>query len=272
MIDPDDGAREEDQLGPRSARVRKSRVRTSRPNARPVPRRLGLLFAAGGLGLAVAACSTTPPAHNSSAETALVKAIHSNVLSKGTVHVVIRRHQKGKSNEILSGDIGSKSADESVVSGSATASIRVTPQASYFSGNSEGLIKLLSLSKKEAARVGDRWVENKAGSSEYKQLFQADTMASLPSSLLPGSSDAVKLTSSTAGGVAAKVLTWTESENSQTVSEQLFVPASGAPLPSRETTKLSTLDQTTVFSGWGEPLHVASPPASDVIAYADISG
>lgn len=245
--------------------------------ARKAPRALVMLGAVGGLGLALAACGTgstgsSSAAHNSPAEKALVKEIRANVLAKGAVHVVIQRHQKGKGEETLSGDIGNHSADESVISGSARASIRVTPLASYFSGNTKGLEELLSLSKKEAGRAGRRWVENKAGSKEYKELFAADTMASLPDSLLPASSDAVKLSSSSVGDVKDKVLTWTESTSGQTIYQQLFVPATGAPLPVRETTKVSTVNQTSVFSGWGEHLHVEAPPPQDVVAYSVVTG
>ena len=247
-------------------------MRTYLERARRAPRRLLVLGAAGGLGLGLAACGTAPVAHNSPAEVSLVKAVRSAVLAKGTVHVVIRRNQKGKGDETLYGDIGNKSADETVISGSAKAAIRVTPQASYFSGNSEGLVKLLSLSKKEAARVGNRWVENKAGSKEYKALFSADTMSSLPSSLLPASSDAVTLKSSALNGAKVKVLTWAQSSSGQTIHQQLFVSATGAPLPSRETTKVSTVNQTLVFSAWGKHLDVPAPPAKDVIAYSDVTG
>jgi hypothetical protein len=228
--------------------------------------------ACGALALVLAACGA-PPVHNSPAETALVKAVRSAVLAKGSVHITIHRRQKGKSGvEILAGDIGSKSADEFITEGSAQVTIRVTPEASYFEGNSSGLVNFLGLSKKDAARAGNRWVENKAGSSQYKALYQADTMGSLPSSLLPSSSDAVKLTSAVSAGRPVKVLTWTESANGQKIYQTLEVPATGPPLPLTETTKVSTIDQTSLFSGWGEHLHVVAPPSSDVVAYSDITG
>ena len=235
-------------------------------------RRAGTFALAGGLALALTACGA-PPVHNSPAETALVKAIRQAVLAKGTVRVVIHRHQKGKKGvEILAGDIGSKSADESITHLSATASIRITPTAAYFTGNPSGLKTFLGLTDKEVGRVGHHWVEDKAGSKQYKQLFQADTMSSLPDSLLPTSSDAVKVTSSTVGGVKVKVLSWTESVSGQKISEQLFVPASGPPLPLSENTNVKPISQTTAFSAWGEHLHVVAPPAADVIAYSRVTG
>lgn len=249
-------------------------VRTGRPRLGRAPkalRRAGAFAGAGGLALALAACGA-PPVHNSPAETALVKAIRKAVLAKGTVRVVIHRHQKGKGVEILAGDIGSESADESITHLSATASIRITPTAAYFTGNRSGLKTFLGLSDKEVGRVGHHWVEDKAGSKQYKQLFQADTMSSLPDSLLPTSSDAVKMASSTVGGMKVKVLSWTESVSGQKISEQLFVPATGAPLPLSENTNVKPINQTTAFSAWGEHLHVVAPPAADVIAYSQVTG
>jgi hypothetical protein len=236
--------------------------------------RLGLASLLGGAALAtgLSACGA-PPVHNSPAETALVKQIRSAVLAKGSVHIEIHRRQKGKGVEILSGDIGEKSADESILQSHDRVSIRVTPQASYFSGNAGGLESFLGLSKKAARRAGNRWVESKAGTTLYKDLFQADTMGSLPESLLPTKSDAVKLSSSTSSGVRVKVLTWTESANGTKISEVLTVPASGPPLPLTEVTDVSSahLDQTSVFSAWGEKLHVLAPPADDVVSYSDVT-
>jgi hypothetical protein len=249
-------------------------VKTRRPPLGRAPRGLrgaGAFAVAGGLGLALAACGA-PPVHNSPAETALVKQIRQAILAKGTVRVVIHRHQKGKNGvEILAGDIGTKSADESITHLSARASIRITPTAAYFTGNPQGLKTFLGLSDKEVGRVGHHWVEDKAGSKQYKELFQADTMSSLPDSLLPTSSDAVKMSSSTVGGVKVKVLSWTESASGQKISEQLFVPAAGAPLPLSENTNVNPINQTTAFYSWGEHLHVVAPPAADVIAYSQVT-
>jgi hypothetical protein len=144
--------------------------------------------------------------------------------------------------------------------------------AAYFTGNRSGLKTFLGLSDKEVGRVGHHWVENKAGSKQYNQLFQADTMSSLPDSLLPRSSDAVKMATETVGGTKVKVLIWTESVSGQTISEQLFVPATGAPLPLSEKTNVKPINQTTAFSAWGERLHIVAPPASDVISYSAITG
>jgi len=229
-----------------------------------------IAFAALAVGLS--ACGA-PPVHNSPAETALVKQIRSAVLTKGSVHIEIHRLQKGKGVEILSGDIGEKSADEFIVQGANRVAIRVTPFASYFSGNAGGLESFLGLSKKAAKRAGKRWVENKAGTSLYKDLFQADTMSSLPDSLLPAKSDSVKLTTKLTAGEKEKVLTWTENDNGTKVSEILTVPASGPPLPHSEVTdvKSAHLSQTSVFSAWGERFHVVAPPAPQVVSYSKVT-
>jgi hypothetical protein len=229
------------------------------------------MLAAAGFAVGLSACGA-PPVHNSPAEIALVKQIRSAVLAKGSVHIEIHRQQNGKGVEVLSGDIGQRSADEFITQGENRVSIIVTPKASYFSGNAGGLEAFLGLSKKAARRAGRRWVESKAGTSLYKELYQADTMGSLPASLLPGSSDAVKLRSSSSGGVAVKVLTWAESDNGTKISEVLTVRASSPPLPLNEVTLVSSahLDQTSVFSAWGEKLHVVAPPASDVVSYSKV--
>lgn len=237
------------------------------------PARPALLASACGVFALVLAACGSPPVHNSAAETALASSVRSAVLAKGSVHISIRRHQKGKNKiEILSGDIGTNSADEFITQGSSKVSIRVTPSASYFSGNRGGLVAFLGLSKKEAARAGNRWVENTKGSTQYKDLYDADTMKELPSSLLPSSSDAVKLTTAVSGGTKVKVLTWTATSSGQKIDQVLYVPATGSPLPLTETTKVSNIDQTSAFSAWGEKLHVVAPPSSDVIAYSDITG
>lgn len=233
---------------------------------------LASALSGAALALGLAACGA-PPVHNSPAETALVRRIRSAVLAKGSVHIEIHRRQKGKGVEVLSGDIGEKSADEFIVQGKDTVSIRVTPEASYFMGNAGGLEDFLGLSKKAAKRAGKSWVENKAGTTLYKDLFQADTMGSLPASLLPTKSAAVKLASKEVGGTAVKVLTWTESDNGTKISEVLTVPANGLPLPLTEVTDVSSahLDQTSTFSAWGKKLHVVAPPAKDVVSYSKVT-
>ena len=230
-------------------------------------------LACGALAFTLASCGSSPPVNNSPAVVNLVKDVRSAVADKGSVHIVIHRRQTGKKEvELLSGDIGSTSADEHIVQGGAIVSIRVTPKASYFSGNASGLTTFLGLSKKDAARAGDRWVENKVGSTQYKDLYQADTMSSLPNSLLPNtSSDAVTLASSSSAGAKVKTLTWKSSDDGSTVAQTLVVPATGSPLPLTETTKVSSIDQTSTFTAWGEHLNVVAPPAADVVSYSSVT-
>ena len=212
---------------------------------------------------------------DTSAETSLVAAVKKALLAKRDVHVVVRGYQKGTRAAVESvvWDSGTTSADESIVESKAVATIRVTPEAAYFSGNSTGLTKIIGLSSAQTKKVGSHWVELKAGTSQYKGFAGATTISSLPAGILPASGSAAKLTSGTLDGSRVDVLTWKEtaSGSSEELGERLVVLAAATPLPLGETTTGGGDRRTVSFTNWGRRFTVAAPPAAAVIQYSQVS-
>lgn len=123
----------------------------------------------------------------------------------------------------------------SVITAASDSTIRVTRQAAYFTGDTAGLEAYIGLPPAAAARVRSRWVEIKAGTSEYQSLAAENTIASLPSSILPSSADVTALRTATAGGRKEYFLDWkaTASGSTATISVRLTLAATPQVLPTR---------------------------------------
>ena len=226
-------------------------------------------------GLPVSGSPVPYSSVNSPAETALVDGAKRAILAAGSVHLLALGYQPNSKQAVekIVADVGTSSASESLAQGEATASIRVTPKAAYFSGNNAGLTTLMGLSSSAAKKAGPHWVTMKKGTSEYKTFSTEETIGSVPATVLPASGTSVKFSTSESGGRPVKVLTWqaTASGSNNHLSETLVMSAAAAPLPVTEVTRVGGDHETVSFSGWGEKVSVPGPPAAAVIPYSALT-
>lgn len=216
----------------------------------------------------------SPAQARNAAEAAVVTAAQTSMLAQKSVHVIITGRKGGSAAvaERIVADIGIATGTESVRSGPATATIRVTRQHAYISGTPDGLTTFVGLPAAAASKVRSRWVDIRAGTAEYQDLATEDTISSLPASILPpGSGSAVQLHAATRKGKKVYVLDWktSASGSSAQISEELVLAATGTTLPISETTAAGGNTQTVSLGRWGTSFTVPVPPS--VIPYSRVT-
>jgi len=214
----------------------------------------------------------SPAAAKKAVEASLVAAAQDSILGQKSVHLVITGHKAGSGAvaEQIVADIGTTTGIESITSGAATATIRVTRTDAYFSGSPTGLATFIGLSSSAARKAASRWVDIKASTNEYKDLAAEDTISSLPASILPSTENAVQLKTATMAGQKVYVLTWktTASGSSTQISENLVLAATTGALPLSETTAANGDSQTVTLGHWGE--HFTVPVPASTIPYTRV--
>ena len=209
----------------------------------------------------------TPAQATSALLSSVINAAADSILGQKSVHVVITA-----GTQQIVADIGTGSGVESIASGAASATIRVTGQAAYFTGNPAGLTAYIGMPPAAAAKVRSRWVVIKAGTAEYQDLAAENTMASLPGSILPTASNSVQMHAGTLSGTKVYVLSWkaTPAGSATTISAQLVLTADGQVLPVSETLTAGGETKEVMLSRWGEPVTVPVPAAA--VPYSAVNG
>jgi hypothetical protein len=210
---------------------------------------------------------------NSALVASVVNAASDSILAQKSVRVTITGQKQGSAAaERIVADIGTATGTESISSGPAVATIRVTKAAAYFTGSPAGLSTFIGLSAAAAANAGSRWVAIQAGTNEYADLAAEDTIAALPASILPSTSNAPRLRTATLSGRKVYVLDWSAkaSGSATTISERLVLAATTQALPLSETTTANGNSQTVTLDHWGEQFAVPVPASP--IPYASVTG
>jgi hypothetical protein len=211
----------------------------------------------------------TPAQARTAVASSVINAADDSMLTQQAVRMEISPGASAGGQRIVA-DIGSVTGVETISSGAATATIRITSKAAYFTGNTAGLTAYLGLSAKAAAKASSRWVMIKAGTPEYQDLAVEDTIAALPSSILPSASDITSVLDTTVRGQKAYVLSWTATSAGPPIKARLILTATPQVLPVSETVTTSAQSKTITFSRWGTPFTVATP--APVIPYTQVSG
>ena len=208
----------------------------------------------------------TPAEANHAVEASVVAAAGDSILARKSVHIVITGHKAGSTavSEQIVADIGTAAGAESIKSGAATATIRVTPAGAYFTGSPAGLKTFIGLPAAAARRAQSRWVAIKPGTNEYQDLAAEDTIAALPTSILPATGNTARLRTATMSGQKVYVLDWTTtaSGSAAKISERLILAATTQALPISETTTANGDSQTVLLGRWGERLTVPAPASA----------
>jgi hypothetical protein len=203
----------------------------------------------------------------------VLTAAEDTMLTEPGVHMVITDQVTGSATaQRITADLGSVTGTERIEFGSASAEIRITKQSAFFAGTKAGLVSYLGLTAAAAAKAGSHWVVIRSGTSEYQDLAAENTIAALPSSILPAASQVSRVAAATMNGQQVYVLTWTTTPSgaSTAITASLVLTATPTVLPVGETLTTAGESKAVSFSNWGEAVTVAVP--APVIPYAQITG
>jgi hypothetical protein len=218
---------------------------------------------ASGLGGAAGASSPTA--------TSVLNAAKAAIAKQTGVHLVVFS-KSGSTSNTVTADLGSNVGTESIVSGTASATIRVTPDYGYLDGNSDGLTTIFGMTAAQAKKVGKGWISMKSGTSQYTDLKSGATVSAI-TGVLPAAKGTT-LSTTASGGSRVYVLKWTTAATSTSskVLNTLTISAVGSALPVQESASTSSGSGTTTFTKWGEHVQVGAPPANSTIAYSKVTG
>jgi hypothetical protein len=228
------------------------------------------VLVAAVVAVAVASASAASAVAASLNAKSVLSAATTAIAKQSGVHLTLVAKSNTKTTtEMVTADLGKKIGSETIAEGSSTITIKVTPSYVYVDGNSAGLTSLLGLSSADATKIGTNWLSIKAGTTPYTGLKSIVTISSIKS-VLPAAKG-TRLASKRAGKY---ILTWTTAatKSSPKLTDSLTVSATGATLPVVETAQdASGAKETTMFSNWGESVHVSSPSAGQTVAYTSLS-
>jgi hypothetical protein len=205
----------------------------------------------------------------STSTSSIVTAAKAAIASEHSVHLTVSIVQ-GSTTTVEEADLGTSSGIESIISGSAKATVEIAPAFGYMTGDSSGLTSLIGLTTAQAKKLGSKWMSLKAGTTPYSDLKSAATIPAL-AALLPAARGTTSSTE-TVGGTKLYVLKWTAAATSTSpkLSDVLSISMGKTPLPVKETETDSGASETTEFSRWGESVVVHAPAAT--VPYTTIVG
>jgi len=217
----------------------------------------------------------SPAQAKSALVASVITAADDSMLGQRSVHVVIAsRFTKNTAPAMrIVADLGPGTGTESITSGAATATIRVTAKTAYFTGNAAGLTSFLGLPASAAAKARSRWVAVTAGTTQYQALASENVMSSLPGSILPSTSATVQIrTGSLPGTGKVYVMEWkTQASDSRTtISAELVLTDASQVLPVSETLTGDGETKVVTLSRWGSPVTVPVPGSA--MAYPALKG
>jgi len=212
---------------------------------------------------------TSTQASASTATTSILTATKASLAGQHSVHLAVSIVQ-GSNTTVEEADLGTSTGVESIISGTARATVEVAPAFGYMTGDSSGLTSLIGLTAAQAKKLGSKWMSLKAGTTPYSDLKTAATIPALEA-VLP----AVKGTTSsteTVGNTKLYVLKWTSAATSSSpkLTDVLSISMGKTPLPVKETESDAGASETTEFSRWGESVVVHAPSAATTVPYSTI--
>ncbi|HVB06904.1 MAG TPA: hypothetical protein VNF07_11725 [Acidimicrobiales bacterium] len=224
------------------------------------------------LGLAGAlSLSALPAGASAPTATSVLGAAKKAIAGESGVHIVVAAVSGKTSNKVVA-DLGAKTGMESVTSGKAQATVKVTDKAAYIGGNSTGLTSLIGLTAAQVKKVGKLWISVKSGTSEYTQLKTETTIAAV-ASILPNATGTA-LTTGQAGTSPLYILKWTVAATSTApkLSDTVKLQAKGATLPVEEDETDSAGSGSTKFTKWGEHVSISPPATASTIDISKVTG
>jgi hypothetical protein len=205
----------------------------------------------------------------STSTTSILAAAKASLASQHGVHLAVSIVQ-GSNTTVEEVDLGTSTGIESIISGTAKATVEVAPTSGYMEGDSSGLTSLIGLTSAQAKKLGSKWMSLKAGTAPYSDLKTAATIPAIEA-LLPAAKGTTSSTE-TVGSTKLYVLKWTSAATSSSpkLTDVLSISMGKAPLPVKETETDAGASETTEFSRWGESVVVHAPAAAATVPYSSI--
>lgn len=242
---------------------------------RPLPLRLtAVALGAAACAAPAAFGANASPAGAASAPTQSAQAEYEAAVKAATNQTVHFQTDvtQGKVTLEQSGDAGANSGSESLTirNGKSTEHMdaEVIGKSGYVKGNTTGLQNILGLSAAQARKYQGQWLSFPLSNTNLAQLV-GGLLKSQVATELGFSGPFTRAGDSTVNGQKATGIKGSVStSNGSSVSEILYVPATGKPLPIAEVTNpgakagASAVHGTVSFSNWGEQVAVPAPAHS----------
>jgi hypothetical protein len=186
----------------------------------------------------------------------------------GSVHYVQTGRTSRETGRNIANTAASMGRDLMTLSDGAQATVLVRGNVAYLRANLVALTAFFLLPAATAARMANRWVSVRSGTSADRQLWDdlsfEMTTGSVLGALTPVGPLRRTPTSRVDGhlvvGVHGKVRPGTGAAPGST--ETFYVAATGLPLPVSCTEVYGSSEVTTAFSRWGETVQVTAPPGT----------
>jgi hypothetical protein len=222
-------------------------------------------FAALGAGVTPAGAASTPSQSASSEYTAALAAAKNK-----SVHFVSVVDEGGVTLHVT-GDAGSTSGQQTLTVQNGKTTEHMTAEIvgsnGYINGNSNALHNVIGLSTSASNKNAGKWLSFPTSNSGLAQLVagllksQVDGELGLSSPYSYGSEATVN------GQQAVAIKGQVSTSSGGKVSEVLYVPKSGKPLPIEEVTNPGSTSKSSIhgsvsFSNWGESASIKAPSKS----------
>jgi hypothetical protein len=154
---------------------------------------------------------------------------------------------------------------------SGPATVRIVGGSGYIRGNAFTLHNYFPFTQAQAKRYAGEWISIPSTSGAYAPVAADATFASFVGDLLP--SRHLRVVRATIAGKRSVGLRGTVRQAGLELTETVYAPARGTPLPFQEKAVAARVRGTSVarMSRWNEPVHVAAPanavPISTVVGH-----
>jgi hypothetical protein len=223
------------------------------------------VLSGAGLGAVATAGASTP-----STVAGVLKATKTALNKQSGVHILVNE-TAGKTKTIVVVDLGATTGAETITSGKKFVSVVLTPKFVYIKGSAAGLTGIMGLTAAQELKVGTKSIALAAGSTPYGAFHTSLTTGALLTFLpvVKGTT----LLPAVAGSTSFR-LRWssTSSASSSKVTSLLTIAGGSSHLPTSETVTSSTGAGSTVFSRWGETVHLTVPDPSKTVTYKQVFG
>jgi hypothetical protein len=232
-------------------------------------RRYQLLSLALGAAVFVTATPLVAGASSKATATSVITAAQASMLKKVSVHVVVKSKAGTHLSKVVV-DIGSKSGQETISSGTKTVTITITPTYAYLSGSATGLTQIMGLTSAEQTKIGSKAMAMKVGTSQYSNL-KSNLTTPVFASMLPAVKGSM-LTTTGSGNSKQYVLSWTTAATSTSAktSTVMSLSSGASPLPVKEKITSAKGSGITTYSRWGEK--VSPKPPTSIVTYTSVFG
>jgi len=222
--------------------------------------RLVVALPVATIGLGVSASAAFAAGAPSPSAASLAASVKKAMIAAKSVHFEVTSAVSGTDEHIVA-DAGTSTGRQYIKSGSSVADVLVTPTDAYFDGNKSGLSTFFDMPAADITKVGKKWVDIKAGTTQYKSFKAGIVISALPASFLPTAAQAktAKVLLGTGSGKSLYALTWTVTSSGSKINETLDVDASGTYLPIKAVGVEGKNHTLTTFSKWGEKIALVAP-------------